>query len=45
MGKLMITESMSKEYIKEYKRFLIMASCSQFMVSPSEQVDHVWHLH
>lgn len=41
----MITESLAKEYVLEYKRFLVMAACSQFMVSPSEQVDHVWHLH
>ena len=45
MGKLLITETLAREYVQEYKKFLIMAACSQFMVSPSEQVDHVWHLH
>lgn len=45
MGKLMISESLALEYVNEYKKFLIMAACSQYMISPSEQVDHVWHLH
>lgn len=44
-GKLMISDSLVIEYVKEYKKFLVMAACSQYTVSPSEQVDHVWHLH
>ena len=43
--KLMITESLASEYVFEYKRFIVMAACGKYMVSPSEQVDHVWHLH
>ena len=45
VSKLLITQSLAEEYVAEYKRFLLMAACSKFMVSPSEQVDHVWHLH
>jgi hypothetical protein len=45
VSKLLLTQSMAQEYVVEYQRFLIMAACSKFMVSPSEQVDHVWHLH
>ena len=43
--KLMMSESLAAEYILEYKRFIVMAACGRYMVSPSEQVDHVWHLH
>ena len=28
MMKLMISESLAREYVEEYKRFLIMAACS-----------------
>lgn len=45
MSKLMISESVAKEYVLEYKRFLIMGECSKYLIAPSEQVDHVWHLH
>ena len=43
--KLMINQSLAAEYVLEYKRYLVMAACGRYMVSPSEQVDHVWHLH
>eukprot|EP00347_Sterkiella_histriomuscorum_P019733 403340498 len=43
--KLNITENAVQLYIQEYKRFLLMCSLSHKMISPSEQVDHVWHHH
>eukprot|EP00347_Sterkiella_histriomuscorum_P000096 403377199 len=47
--KLMNTYFLSKDlalrYIKEYKSFLMLASVSLKQVTPSEQVDYVWHMH
>ncbi len=34
--KLMLSESLADEYILEYKRFMVMAACGRYMVSPSE---------
>ncbi|MCA9194223.1 MAG: TIGR04222 domain-containing membrane protein [Planctomycetales bacterium] len=35
----------SRRAIDEYKRFCILAICADHPVTPSEQVDQVWHLH
>jgi hypothetical protein len=35
-AKLQITTAAAEVYVVEYKRFLLMAACSKFMVSPSE---------
>ena len=43
--KLMLSDSQVEAYFLEYKKFLIMGALSKDVVSPSEQVDHVWHLH
>ena len=43
--KLQITPSFATQYNLEYKKFILMAICSKQMLTPSEQVDHVWHLH
>jgi hypothetical protein len=45
MRKLCIDQSLADLYIFEYKKFVLMASMTQRMITPSEQVDHVWHLH
>ena len=31
--------------VVEYKRFLVLAMCAGHAVTPSAQVDQVWHLH
>jgi hypothetical protein len=33
------------EYVKEYRKNLYLIALSNKMVTPSEQVDLVWHLH
>ena len=45
MKKLCISNKLADLYIVEYKKFLMMATLSKQMITPSEQVDHVWHLH
>lgn len=37
--------SVAQDYIREYKKYLMMIACSHKMNTPSEQVDLVWHLH
>jgi hypothetical protein len=32
----MMTQSLALEYVHEYKKFLLMAACGRYMVSPSE---------
>jgi hypothetical protein len=39
------TKSFTKKAILEYKKFMYLAATSEFMVSPSEIVDTVWHQH
>jgi hypothetical protein len=43
--KLFLSYPECEKYIREYKKFVLMVACTQYMVSPSEQVDQVWHLH
>lgn len=39
------TKEFTKLAILEYKKFMYLATTSEFMVSPSEIVDTVWHQH
>jgi hypothetical protein len=39
------TQNFTKKAILEYKKFMYLAATSDFMVSPSEIVDVVWHQH
>ena len=39
------TIEFTKQAILEYKKFMYLATTSNFMVSPSEIVDVVWHQH
>jgi len=39
------TRNFTEEAILEYKKFMYLAATSDFMVSPSEIVDVVWHQH
>lgn len=39
------THAEAARAIGEYKRFLFLAAVAGHPVSPSEPVDHVWHLH
>jgi uncharacterized protein (TIGR04222 family) len=39
------TRAYAKEAIREYKRFLFLAVAAGHPVSPSHDVDEVWHLH
>ncbi len=39
------TKSFTQQAILEYKKFMYLAATSDFMVSPSEIVDTVWHQH
>ena len=45
MKKICISDNLAELYIVEYKKFLLMATMSKQMITPAEQVDHVWHLH
>lgn len=39
------TKNFTEKAITEYKKFMYLAATSEFMVSPSEVVDIVWHQH
>lgn len=39
------TSNFTKEAIVEYKKFMYLAASTDFMVSPSEIIDVVWHQH
>jgi hypothetical protein len=39
------TRSFTEQAILEYKKFMYLAATSEFMVSPSEIIDTVWHQH
>jgi hypothetical protein len=39
------TKSFTEHAILEYKKFMYLAATSDFMVSPSEIIDTVWHQH
>ena len=39
------TTAFTAQAILEYKKFMYLAATYEFMVSPSEIVDEVWHLH
>jgi hypothetical protein len=39
------TKEFTRKAIVEYKKFMYLAATSDFMVSPSEIVDQVWHEH
>lgn len=39
------TKSYSKKVIEEYKKFIFLCCISETAVTPSDQVDQVWHLH
>lgn len=35
----------ARRVVEEYKRFMFLAVVAEHVVSPSEAVDHAWHLH
>ncbi|BCU77119.1 hypothetical protein [Luteolibacter sp. LG18] len=39
------THAETARVVREYKRFLFLAAVAGHPVSPSEPVDHAWHLH
>jgi len=39
------SESYTDRVIEEYKKFIYLAATSQYPVTPSEDIDEVWHLH
>lgn len=39
------TNQFTEDAILEYKKFMYLAATSEFMVSPSEIIDTVWHQH
>lgn len=39
------TNEFTDQAILEYKKFMFLAATSDFMVSPSEIIDNVWHQH
>ena len=39
------TKQFTEQAILEYKKFMYLAATSDFMVSPSEIIDKVWHQH
>lgn len=39
------TSNFTKEAILEYKKFMYLAASTDFMISPSEIIDVVWHQH
>jgi hypothetical protein len=39
------TKDFTDQAILEYKKFMYLAATSEFMVSPSEIIDNVWHQH
>lgn len=39
------TNEFADQAILEYKKFMYLATTSEFMVSPSEIIDNVWHQH
>ena len=39
------TKNFTTKAILEYKKFMYLAGTSDFMVSPSEVIDTVWHQH
>jgi hypothetical protein len=43
--KLMLSQREVGQYMKEYRKYLYLIALSNKMVTPSEQVDHVWHIH
>jgi len=43
--KLNITDDLCNQYFTEYRKFLFLAMNSKEMITPSEQVDHIWHAH
>lgn len=45
MNEQLIDVNTANKWILEYRKFLVMAYLTDKMISPSEQVDQVWHLH
>lgn len=45
MRENLIDQTIANEWVFEYRKFLYLAFISTQPVSPSEQVDQVWHLH
>lgn len=47
INKLQMSYEKARQYIDEYKKFLMMAACSDCIagVTPSRQVEHVWLIH
>ena len=43
--RLLLSLEETRKYLVEYKKFILMITCSRYISTPSEQVDHVWHLH
>jgi hypothetical protein len=45
MHEQLIDVNTANKWLLEYRKYLVMAYLSDQMISPSEQVDQVWHLH
>ena len=43
--KYRLSNRLANQYVEEYKNFLILAIFSENQLTPSEQVDQVWHIH
>jgi hypothetical protein len=41
----LIDENTANKWFLEYRKYLVLAYLTKDMISPSEQVDQVWHLH
>ena len=39
------TVEYAQRVVEEYKRFMVLAATADHVVTPSEDVDHAWHLH
>ena len=45
MEEQMIDRNTAMRWIGEYKKFITLAYFSNKMITPSEEVDQVWHMH
>lgn len=45
MNEQLIDVNTANKWLLEYRKYLVLAYLTNSMVSPSEQVDQVWHLH
>lgn len=45
MSEQLIDANTANKWLLEYRKYLVLAYLTDQMISPSEQVDQVWHLH